>query len=122
VAAHAAGNKAFVYIAGLECITAHADKTAHSLFRDHPDWVQRQLNGTPAVFGGGVAFWVAPGDEDVAKRKVLPDSESNVEVSFETKTRVPIYTFCRFWGKPRRFPRAAAVEDSSPGFPDSAVP
>lgn len=64
-AAHAAGNKAFVYIAGLECITAHADKTAHSLFKDHPDWVQRQLNGTPAVFGGGVAFWVAPGDEDV---------------------------------------------------------
>ena len=64
-AAHAAGNKAFVYIAGLECITAHADKTPHSLFKDHPDWVQRQLNGTPAVFGGGVAFWVAPGDEDV---------------------------------------------------------
>jgi len=27
--------------------------------------VQRQLNGTPEVFGGGVAFWVAPGDEDV---------------------------------------------------------
>lgn len=65
VAAHAAGNRAFVYIAGLECITAHADKTPHSLFKDHPDWVQRQLHGTPAVFGGGVAFWVAPGDEDV---------------------------------------------------------
>jgi len=64
-AAHEAGNKAFVYIAGLECITAHADKTPHSFFKDHPDWVQRQLNGTPAVFGGGVAFWVAPGDEDV---------------------------------------------------------
>ena len=64
-AAHQAGNKAFVYIAGLECITAHADKTPHSLFKDHPDWVQRQLDGKPAVFGGGVAFWVAPGDEDV---------------------------------------------------------
>lgn len=64
-AAHAAGNKAFVYIAGLECITAHADQTPHSLFKDHPDWVQRQLDGQPAVFGGGVAFWVAPGDEDV---------------------------------------------------------
>ena len=64
-AAHAAGNKAFVYIAGLECITAHADKTPHSLFKDHPDWVQRKLDGTPAVFGGGVAFWVTPGDEDV---------------------------------------------------------
>jgi hypothetical protein len=64
-AAHAAGNKAFVYIAGLECITAHADRTPHSLFKDHPDWVQRQVDGKPAVFGGGVAFWVAPGDEDV---------------------------------------------------------
>lgn len=65
VQAHAAGNKAFVYIAGLECITARADQSPHSLFKDHPDWVQRQSNGKPAVFGGGVAFWVAKGDEDV---------------------------------------------------------
>src|SRR4051794_36904086 len=35
-AAHKAGNKAFVYIAGLECITANADKAAHSFFKDHP--------------------------------------------------------------------------------------
>ena len=27
--------------------------------------MQRQIGGKPAVFGGGVAFWVAPGDEDV---------------------------------------------------------
>ena len=64
-AAHAAGNKSFVYIAGLECITANADKSAHSFFKDHPDWVQRTIDGKPAVFGGGVAFWVAKGDEDV---------------------------------------------------------
>lgn len=63
--AHRAGNKSFVYIAGLECITANADKAPHSLFKDHPHWVQRQMNGTPAVFGGGVAFWIKPGDEDV---------------------------------------------------------
>ncbi|HEX8983828.1 MAG TPA: carboxypeptidase regulatory-like domain-containing protein [Bryobacteraceae bacterium] len=63
--AHAAGNKAFVYIAGLECITANADRTLHSFFKDHPDWVQRKRAGEPAVFGGGVAFWVAKGDEDV---------------------------------------------------------
>src|SRR5919109_12310 len=36
-AAHAAHNKAFVYIAGLECITAHADRS-HTLAKDHPDW------------------------------------------------------------------------------------
>ncbi len=62
--AHAAGNYAFVYIAGLECITAHADQKQHTFFRDHPDWVQRKLTGEPAVFGGGTAFWIAPGDED----------------------------------------------------------
>jgi hypothetical protein len=64
-AAHAVGNKSFVYIAGLECITANADKTKHTFFKDHPDWVQRDREGKPAVFGGGTAFWIAKGDEDV---------------------------------------------------------
>ena len=63
--AHAAGNHAFVYIAGTECITANADKTDHTLAKDHPDWLQRKINGEPAVFGGGAAFWIAKGDEDV---------------------------------------------------------
>ncbi len=64
-AAHRAGNKAFVYIAGTECITAHADKSAHSVMKDHPDWVQRNIKGDPAVFTSGAAFWISPGDEDV---------------------------------------------------------
>lgn len=63
--AHAVGNRAFVYIAGTECITANADKTPHTLAKDHPDWLQRKLNGDPALFGGGAAFWIAKGDEDV---------------------------------------------------------
>ena len=63
--AHAAGNHAVVYIAGTECITANADKTSHTLAKDHPDWLQRKINGEPAVFGGGAAFWIAKGDEDV---------------------------------------------------------
>lgn len=37
-AVHRAGNKAFVYIAGLECITANAANTPYSFFKDHPDW------------------------------------------------------------------------------------
>lgn len=61
---HAAGNYAFVYIAGLECITANADQKRHTLLKNHPDWVQRKLTGEPAVFGGGTAFWIIPGDED----------------------------------------------------------
>ncbi len=63
--AHAEGNRAFVYIAGLECITANADKQKRTFFKDHPDWVQRKINGQPAVFGGGSAFWIKEGDEDV---------------------------------------------------------
>jgi hypothetical protein len=64
-AAHKIGNHAFVYIAGTECITAHGDKVEHTLAKDHPDWLQRKITGEPAIFGGGTAFWIAPGDEDV---------------------------------------------------------
>jgi hypothetical protein len=63
--AHTAGNRAFVYIAGTECITANADKTSHTLAKEHPDWLRRKLTGEPAIFGGGTAFWIAKGDEDV---------------------------------------------------------
>jgi hypothetical protein len=63
--AHAAGNRAFVYIAGTECITAKADQTPHTLAKEHPDWLQRKVTGEPAIFGGGTAFWIAKGDEDV---------------------------------------------------------
>ena len=64
-AAHAVGNYAFVYIAGTECITAHADQTPHTLAKEHPEWLQRKITAEPAIFGGGTAFWIRPGDEDV---------------------------------------------------------
>jgi hypothetical protein len=64
-AAHHAGNYAFVYIAGTECITAHGDQVEHTLAKDHPDWLQRKITGEPAIFGGGSAFWIRKGDEDV---------------------------------------------------------
>jgi hypothetical protein len=63
--AHAMGNRAFVYIAGTECITADADKTPHTVAKEHPDWLQRTITGKPAIFGAGTAFWIAKGDEDV---------------------------------------------------------
>src|SRR6266496_351859 len=62
---HKANNKVYVYIAGTECITAHADKAAHSVVKDHPDWLQRKITGEAAVFTGGAAFWIREGDEDV---------------------------------------------------------
>ena len=63
--AHEAGNRAFVYIAGTECITRDADKSPHTLAKDHPDWLQRKVGGEPALFTSGAAFWIAKGDEDV---------------------------------------------------------
>jgi hypothetical protein len=63
--AHQAGNYAFVYIAGTECITAKAASSPHSMAKDHPDWLQRKITGEPALFGGGSAFWIREGDEDV---------------------------------------------------------
>lgn len=63
--AHSAKNKSFVYIAGTECITANANKVAHSVVKDHPEWLQRKISGEPAVFTSGAAFWISPGDEDV---------------------------------------------------------
>ncbi|HEY6907674.1 MAG TPA: hypothetical protein VI230_09400, partial [Ignavibacteriaceae bacterium] len=63
--AHRINNHTFVYIAGLECITSEADKKEHTFFKDHPDWVQRDINGRPALFGGNDAFWITEGDEDV---------------------------------------------------------
>src|SRR6266852_2219998 len=64
-AAHKSKNRAFGYIAGTECITANADRSLHSVQKDHPDWLQRKITGEPAVFTSGAAFWIRPGDEDV---------------------------------------------------------
>src|SRR5271155_3024473 len=71
--AHAAGNRAFVYIAGTECITANGDQTPHTLAKEHPDWLQRKITGEPAIFGGGSAFWIKKGDEDVWVSPYAPD-------------------------------------------------
>src|SRR5690348_5558740 len=71
--AHAIGNYAFVYVAGFECITGNAANVQHSLYKDHPDWVQRNIKGEPALFGGGIAFWVAHGDEDVWVIPFVPE-------------------------------------------------
>jgi hypothetical protein len=71
--AHAARNYAFVYVAGTECITANARDTPHSMAKDHPDWLQRKITGEPAIFGGGTAFWIKKGDEDVWVSPYAPE-------------------------------------------------
>jgi len=64
-AAHHNDNFAFIYTEGLETITTDADSKEHTFFKDHPDWVQRNIDGDPAVFGSEHAFWISEGDEDV---------------------------------------------------------
>lgn len=63
--AHAAKNYAFVYTAGLECITDSMTPQSRSFLRDHPDWAQKNKKGDPALFGFGDAFWISENSEDV---------------------------------------------------------
>src|SRR5258708_27201485 len=62
---HKANNKVYVYVAGTECITANADKSPHTVMKDHPDWLQRKITGEPALFTGGGAVWIKERDEEV---------------------------------------------------------
>ena len=71
--AHAAGNYVFEYVTGFECITSNAAQAKHTLYKDHPDWMQRKITGEPALFGGGTAFWISKGDEDVWVTPYAPE-------------------------------------------------
>ena len=62
-AAHQQGQKVFVYVAGLECISSPS-LSAHTLSQDHPEWLQRKITGEPALFDDKAAFWIAKGEED----------------------------------------------------------
>ncbi len=71
--AHAANNYAFVYTAGLECITDSVMPQSRTFLRDHPEWAQRNRKGDPAVFGHGDAFWISENAEDVWISPYAPD-------------------------------------------------
>ena len=62
--AHESGHKIYVYTEGLEIITSNADRKPHTFYKDHPDWVQRDIYGNPAIFTSDAAFWISEGDED----------------------------------------------------------
>ncbi|MEW6368700.1 MAG: hypothetical protein AB1714_29070 [Acidobacteriota bacterium] len=61
-----------LYLAPLEQISSDVDMNKdgkvdpgkHSVYSDHPGWVQVGIDGRPAVFYGAIAFWVGPHDED----------------------------------------------------------
>lgn len=61
--AHALGMHAVIYYPSLEVLTPNGESLPHSMYKDHPDWVQRGLGGEPNVFYGGKEHWVEPGAE-----------------------------------------------------------
>ncbi len=63
--AHKRGMRCIAYYPVLEALTADVATTPHSMFKDHPDWVQIGIDGKPNYFvgGGGRVFWVEPGEE-----------------------------------------------------------
>jgi hypothetical protein len=71
-AAHRHRNKAFVYIAGLECISKDAEGQ-HTLAKEHPQWLQRKITGEPAIFDAKAAFWIRKGEEDAWVNPYAPD-------------------------------------------------
>ena len=68
--AHAQGLHAFAYLSGFEIITPKAlhpngrrNKSVPSVYTEHPDWLQVDQHGEPAVFMGSVAHWLEKTDE-----------------------------------------------------------
>jgi hypothetical protein len=67
--ARARNLKVVWYYPSLEVITANGETLPNSMFKDHPDWVQKGLDEAnpgqfaPNVFYGSKAFWVDPGAE-----------------------------------------------------------
>jgi len=62
-----------IYQGPLEIVTPHVDSNRdgkvdsgkHSIYTDHPEWLQVGMDGRKAVFYGDYAFWIGETDEDV---------------------------------------------------------
>lgn len=61
--AHSLGMRAVIYYPSLEVLTPEASRRPNSMAKDHPDWLQRGLDGKPNVFVGQSEHWVAPDTE-----------------------------------------------------------
>lgn len=61
--AHETGLRAVAYYPALEVVTTDGKSELHSMFKDHPDWVQRGIGGKPNVFYDSAEVWVPNGAE-----------------------------------------------------------
>lgn len=62
---HQRGMKVVAYYPMLEALTEDAPTKQHTMWKDHPDWVQRGIDGNANQFVGGEGrvFWVPAGTE-----------------------------------------------------------
>ena len=51
------------YYPALEVLTDNSESTPHTMFKDHPDWIQKGIDGTPNILYGGGEHWVKSGEE-----------------------------------------------------------
>ncbi len=61
--AHDRAMKAVIYYPALEVITLNGVTAQSSMYRDHPDWVQKSITGAANVFYGNQEVWVDPTSE-----------------------------------------------------------
>ncbi|EDM68710.1 putative surface layer protein [Moritella sp. PE36] len=63
--AHKRGLRVVWYYPSLEVVTVNGKNISQTMAKEHPDWIQIGMNGTPNVFygGGGQVFWVEKDDE-----------------------------------------------------------
>ena len=61
--AHDRSMRAVAYYPSLEVNTKNGETIAETMYKEHPDWVQYGIDGTPNVFYGTQEVWVDPGME-----------------------------------------------------------
>ncbi|MCO6427238.1 cadherin-like domain-containing protein [Nitrosomonas communis] len=71
--AHKRGLRVVWYYPGLEVLTPNGKNLEHTMFKDHPDWVQISIDGQPNVFygGDGRVHWV---EKDMESAWMSPES------------------------------------------------
>ncbi len=61
--AHERNMRAVIYYPSLEVTTENGENIAQTMFKEHPEWVQHGIDGTPNVFYGSQEVWVEPSME-----------------------------------------------------------
>lgn len=98
-AAHARGLRVGWYYPTLEVLTPKGKNIAQTMAKEHPDWVQLGLDGTPNVFyGAGVVFWV---EKDMESAWMSPSSPGYRAYFLDRVRRIAATGVDYLWGMSR---------------------